>query len=301
MNENNSQLSLEQTIFQVSFIKWVIGVLTAVTLLLILFHILLVIVLPEFNRFYIQLLRFQVNLDKEGNLATWFNSLIFLFAAQVAFIIAWKVRQQSAEREYLNVAGWLGVGCVFFYLALDDASQIHDGLSWPLGQLARGIPLPLFTRLGPYAWIAILGLLGIVVLAIMFLFFWRTLWQLPKARWTMLLGVVLFLSNPVTELYESEQTIVPGREEAVFADELYGLDRDAWFQLEVASTIQETTELVAAISFLASFMFFGNYLMWVKTPSPQPSPYQGEGVVPSPQPSPYERERVVPSPFQGVG
>lgn len=266
MSEPIEQLSLEQTIFEARFVKRVIVLLTAVSLLLVLLHILLVIALPEFNRFYIQLLRFQVNLDKEGNLATWFNSLIFLLASQVAFIIAWKVRQQSPDRQYINVGGWLGVGIVFFYLALDDAAQVHDGLSWPLGQLARGIPLPLFARLGPYAWIAILGAVGIVVLAFMCLFFWRNIWQIPKARWAMLLGVILFLSNPMTELVESDLTTVSGREEAVFADELFNLDQNAWFQLQVTSTFQEMTELAAAISFFASFLFFGNYLLWSNLP-----------------------------------
>lgn len=254
---NPSDHSLEAAIFNRRFIKWVAGVLATLSALLVVGDVLFVIIWPEASNF----IGFQVNVDNEGNWSTWFNSTIDLFVGLAAFSVAWlRIREPRTPGQRYDVVGWILAGCVFVYLAIDDAAQLHDAFASILANAiyAVGLAIPLVQRLRYYMWIPLLGIPGIVVIVGMAIFFRRNLWRVPAARWLALAGVVLFLSNPVTEVIESK-LILDKNPPSIEA--LYQTDLSAWRTLQILTLIQETTEVSAVICFLAGFLTFGESLV----------------------------------------
>ena len=83
--------SLEAAIFNARFIKRAIGVLVAWLALLVIAYTLFVIIFPQSPQF----IRFQVDVDNEGNWTTWVNSTLDLFAGLAALGVAWLVNRQS--------------------------------------------------------------------------------------------------------------------------------------------------------------------------------------------------------------
>jgi hypothetical protein len=264
----SSNRSLEASLFDRRFIKWVAGVLVALLGLLVIGDVLFVIVWPEASNF----VSFQVNVDNEGNWSTWFNSTIDLFVGVAAFIVAWlKSREPRAPGRRYDVMGWILSGCVFVLLGMDDASQLHDSFSAVVANAiyAVRIGIPIVQELRYYMWIPLLGIPGIAVTVLMGIFFYRNLWRVPAARWLALAGIVLFLSNPVVEVFESK-IILDTNPESI--EELYFTDLTAWRTLQVLTLIQETTEIGAVICFLIGFMLFGGHLVGNEVTGPEALP-----------------------------
>ena len=68
---------------------------------------------------------------REGNISSWFSSLLLLFSAILLALIALAKKEQKVP--YLR--HWSIMSIIFFYLSLDEAASIHE-LS---GKLVRSI------------------------------------------------------------------------------------------------------------------------------------------------------------------
>ncbi|MBM3500269.1 MAG: hypothetical protein FJX74_16550 [Armatimonadetes bacterium] len=62
------------------------------------------------------------DLDEEGNLPTFFSSLLLAFSALLLLCIGFAV----ADSEAREGRPWKALGAVFLYLAADEASRIHE-------------------------------------------------------------------------------------------------------------------------------------------------------------------------------
>jgi hypothetical protein len=254
---NSAPRSLETAIFSGAFAKRLSGVFAAVVAVLVVGHIGFGILWPEASQFA----AFQFNMNNEGNWTTWYNSVLDLLVGLTAFAVAWlKHRQLRTRALRWEVVGWLLAGGVFVYLSMDDAAQLHDSYASILANLiyAVRIPIPLVQQLRYYMWIPVLGIPGIILLIALADFFRRDLWPVPAARWLVLAGVVLLLSNPTTEIVESKLIL---DKQPPSLEVLYQTDLASWRWLQVLTLIQETTEMSAMICFLGGFLLFGENLI----------------------------------------
>ena len=105
------------------------------------------------------------NLDGEGNVPSWFESLLFLFASAQLFLIA-RVKK-TAGNSWASY--WKGLGFVFLALSADEIVAIHERSIKPLRHFFHIQGGYLY-----YAWV-ILGLLFVLALGIFYLRFFTRL------------------------------------------------------------------------------------------------------------------------------
>lgn len=253
--------SLESYIFNKRFAWKVARWLAFLVVLLALLDIVFVIVYPHSRLFF----RFQFDVDNEGNFTTWVNGNLDLFVCLVAWLIAWLIhRRPTGKRNRFDILGWFFVGCVFLYLSADDVGQIHEHTFAPLERLADSISahVTLPNWLHWNLWIPLLGALGIGVVWIMIIFFRRNVWHVPVVRTLVVLGLVLMLSNPITEVAETYVTEPKDASVSLpTVDELFVSDHTAWVEFKLLTLIQEVTEMGAMIAFLTGFLLFGEWLL----------------------------------------
>lgn len=265
-------MSLEAAIFSKRFITLSISTLVILLGLLAVADVVFVIVWPQSWLF----IRFQVDVDNEGNWATWFSSTIDLLAGVVAFIIAWLINRRAHSSVNNDAIGWMISGGVFIYLGMDDAAQIHEHTAGFFNRVIDWAKfyLPFVERLRWYIWIPALGIPGAIVLIAICKFLYRNMWTVRSARWLMLAGFFLFMSNPVTEVvgtyFETPKDGSPFRQTA---EQLYLNDHNGWLALKAVNLVQETSEIAGIICFLAGFLLFGESLIAkAATLATQPSP-----------------------------
>lgn len=253
--------SLERAIFDSCFIKRTAFLLVAGVVILIGSNILFKIWLrPEWWAFM-----FQINLDGEGNLATWYNSTLFLLVSMVAFVLAWMVQSQTPGRTEarVDVIGWLFTGVVFLYLAVDDAAQIHDIFSVTIKNVLEWSAIPVLSELGWYSWIPVYVFLGVGSIVVMFVFFRRNIWKVRRATLLVLLGVFLFALNPVTEILENNRVdLLPEiKDGPSLGQQLLEFNHEVWVEFQILIMIEESSEMLGAICFLIAFLSFGEHLV----------------------------------------
>jgi hypothetical protein len=257
----NEYLSLESAIFNHIFIKRTAILLVTIVILLIAANILFTILFPPHSL----TIRFQINLDEEGNFATWFNSSLHLLVSLVAFVLAWMANRQALQRSErrVDVAGWLFTGFVFLYLAVDDAAQIHDLLAWTLERELRRTDIPWISDLGWYTWIPVYILLGLVAITAMILFYRRNIYRVRSSKKFVNLGFFLFAINPIVEVLENKRVdLLPEKISGVsVGEQLLQYDYQAWVELQSLIIIEEASEMLGAISFLIAFLIYGEYVI----------------------------------------
>ena len=73
------------------------------------------------------------NLDKERNVATWFNGIVFLLFGLSAFVAyVWEVKRNDDESPAIFRLPilWVGVGLGGLWLSLDEITILHENLFW---------------------------------------------------------------------------------------------------------------------------------------------------------------------------
>lgn len=70
----------------------------------------------------------RITLDGEGNLATWFSSILLFLAGSLAFLIFRDRRKLSCD----YAAYWAGLGIIMCYMSMDEAIAIHELTIRPL-------------------------------------------------------------------------------------------------------------------------------------------------------------------------
>ena len=140
--------------------------------------------LGSFSRGAERFLR-QFDFDREGNLAAFWQGLMLLGLSLLAAVIAADARELGHGRETLE---WAGVAGVFAFLAVDEATAIHEALVAPLiGATGAGGVLH-------FAWL-IPAFAVLVVLAVLYLGWYMRL--PPRLRLLMTVALGLFLLGAV--------------------------------------------------------------------------------------------------------
>ncbi len=163
------------------------------------------------------------NVDAEGNVPTFFSTFLLLFAAVLLGVIAiLKKKQMDSYASY-----WTVLSFGLFYMAVDEASGIHELLIRPIRMLLGHGRLGIFY----YSWV-IPFIVIICVLALVFLRFFLHL--PPKTRLTFLIAATLYLGGAIgSELVEGRYT------------EIYGID----LTYSMMTVIEESLEMAGVILF----------------------------------------------------
>ena len=133
---------------------------------------------PVFQ-FFIRLFDF----NQEGNIPSFFSSLLLLTASLLLFLI------YGFEREAGNKSlGWLGLALVFVFLSLDEATQIHEFF---IGYFRINFGLSGYFY---YAWIIPYGV-AVGILGLVYIPFFKRLDQ--SMFLTMAVSGAVFLSGAI--------------------------------------------------------------------------------------------------------
>lgn len=121
-------------------------------------------------------------LDLENNLPTWYQSVIFLFAAALMALIG--ISNRSIRMPFAG--HWLALAAIFVFLSLDEVASLHERTIEPIQRVIKptGIWAP--------TWV-ILGLTAVVILALVY---WRFFLHLQwRERLHILLAGIVFLGG----------------------------------------------------------------------------------------------------------
>lgn len=121
------------------------------------------------------------NLDREGNIPTYFSGLQLLFAGLFVASIALTL-QRRRERGYRT---WWVLAAVLTFMSIDEVSQIHENFY----MLVEKFPA-LTAVMGGRAWVFV----GLLIVAVVGAYFIPFLFRLPtKTRWGYIAAGGLFV------------------------------------------------------------------------------------------------------------
>lgn len=222
--------------------------------------------------------RFHLNLDAEGNLATWLNALLLLCASLAAFTVDRFLAAHDPTRA--RRSGWFLTGLTFFCLATDEAAQVHDTLGYPLARLAGSLFPSLPYHLRWYAWIPVFVVLGILTAILLARLLRTTLFRSRSASRWVLAGAVCFALNPVVEIQENLRVDrIPAHLTHLGPPALRQSDPAAWTELQILIIIEESLEMLGAVCFLVGFLSFGRHALR-ELPAPPPHDTAPDGDTP---------------------
>jgi hypothetical protein len=172
------------------------------------------------------------NLDLEGNIPTYFSASLLLFAALLLWIIG--VMKRKSRGPY--ALQWTILAFIFLYLAVDEASRIHELLNRPTKELLGNLTTGTFY----FAWWVIPGAAITLVLGLSFLKFFL---HLPlETRLFVLIAAILYLGGAIgVEMIGSRYV------------ERHGLENLTY---NMIATLEETLEMAGVITFLRALMTY---------------------------------------------
>ncbi len=178
----------------------------------------------------------QFNLATENVFAVWYSSMLLL-AASLACLLCFVVDVQRFKRgtaHYLSY-GWVMMALVFGLLSLDEMGSIHE----KVGNMSRLNPFGDY----PLGWIYLLGvpigLVGLLMLGFGLIHLRRT----PLTMVFTALGILLFLSIPLQEYFETKTWHAAP-------------DRSHWRRPVLFLLLEEGAELFGTFSFLVATTFY---------------------------------------------
>ena len=183
---------------------------------------------------------FDVN--NEQNIPAIFSAFLLLFAASLlAVITIFKNRQRD-----IDVSKWAVLSLGFLFMAVDEATSIHENLTGPmrglLGLSEGGLGFFYFT------WV----IAGIAIALVLGLYFLGFLLRLPeKTRFFFIDAATLFLSGAIG------LELIGGR-----YFELHGLN----LTYNMITTVEETLEMAGRAQ-KPSATFLGENVAWKKSTS----------------------------------
>lgn len=144
----------------------------------------------------------QFNLATENVISSWYSSMLLLAVAigsVIAFASDTKAPPQKGFLRWLHF-GWLLFGALFAGLSLDEMGSLHERLGM-LSQLN-------FWGQDVLGWAYVMAPAIVLVAVFMLAFGWLHVRRVRPAFWLIVLGVVLFVSDPVLE--QVEMTLLQG-------------------------------------------------------------------------------------------
>lgn len=148
------------------------------------------------------------DLAGEGNLPTFFSTWqLLLCAAVMAVIAAIRMSERNPFRWH-----WAILAILTFYLAADEAGQIHELLIRPMQELMPNVATGVFY----WAWV-IPGLIGVVIAALAYLRFTFTALP-PDIRWQLILAAIIFVTGAIgVEMFEAAFFQLHGQQNMTYA------------------------------------------------------------------------------------
>ena len=167
------------------------------------------------------------SLDGEGNIPTWFSSVILLAASALLGVIA-RSRMNSRDRFATH---WVLLALVFLYISVDETARIHEMLNTPVSAMVDTGGFLSF------AWV----LFGALFVAVMAVIYFRFLVSLPgSTRNAFLIAGTIFVVGAIG--FESLSAYF-------YSQSGY---RDARYLL--ASNVEEIMEMTGVVIFLYALL-----------------------------------------------
>ncbi len=186
------------------------------------------------NSVFAQWLLVQLNLARENVVAAWYSSMLLFSAGIAAALCFWADMQRTDNNKgrLLNY-GWIIMAMIFALLSFDEMGSFHE----MIGETALFKKAGIGANAGWYAFYALIGAVAVFMVTFFFLKFKNNRFAFLLT----LIGVLLFVSNPLQEKFE-----------------LYSWhnspDPDNWHRPVLFLLIEEGSELFASFCFLFSFL-----------------------------------------------
>jgi len=156
-----------------------------------------------FQRDYIFGLVPLFSFDREMNVPTLYSAAAIILASLLLFKIALLHKKHQAA--YIS---WFGLGCIFVFLAIDEATVLHENLIVPVRETLDTSGL-LF-----YAWVIPYGIALLVFLAIYSKFLLNLV---PRTRWLFILSGSIFVTGAIGfELLGGQHAEIHGRNNLMY-------------------------------------------------------------------------------------
>lgn len=163
--------------------------------------------------------------DDEQNLPTVF-SVLLLFSAALHLTVVTLLKKKQSDPD---VTKWAVLAFGFLYMAVDEASSLHEKLIKPVRYLLGDGPKGIFY----FAWV----IPGIAVVSVLTLFFVSFLWRLPaQTRFRFVVAAALYVGGAIgVELVGGRYAELHGREN---------------FAYSMIVTLEEGLEMAGVIVFI---------------------------------------------------
>jgi hypothetical protein len=161
-------------------LAWLLGIIA----LLVLGHALVTVAEFGFGHDHVMGFRRLLDFDRELAIPAWYSSLLFLLPGLLGFAIA-RLRRHAGDRFH---AHWLVLGLIFTFLALDEATAVHEQF---IGHFREQ-----FSTSGAllHAWIIPYGI-AVIALGVLYLPFLRAL---PRRTRVLMIGsAAIFLAGAI--------------------------------------------------------------------------------------------------------
>jgi len=144
-------------------------------------------------------LTYLFDLNLEQNIPTLFSTLDLAFAS----LLLWMCSRQSTNESHPDSRYWLGLSCIFAFLAVDEFCSIHERLNKPVEHLLHTTSHALL-----YAWVVPYAAL-VMLFAAVYVRFW---WRLParERRLFAIAGAIYVVGALGLELIGSELDVIYG-------------------------------------------------------------------------------------------
>lgn len=224
--------------------KRIIPVLLGTALLLTLINIVVLYFGFHSERRMVEMLANIYDFDYEGTVPAFFSAVVLLFNAIVLAINYRKSRFNSDGNSFY----WGSLSLIFGFLAIDEASRIHENFSDVFELFMDSGGLLYFLWVIPYG----------IATFLLGLFYLRFLWRLPSAtRRRFIVAGIIFLTGAIAF------DMLGGLEA-----ETYGFNNVIYCALY---TIEEFLEMLGSILFLSALLrHLGPISLTLGEPSPPP-------------------------------
>lgn len=151
-------------------IALVLGVIALLLAIIygVLFYINSVVDISRVSRSFIELF----NLDAEVSIPTWFSqTLLLIIALLLGWIAVWRHREKAKK---LEIVEWSALSTIALFMSIDDGAAVHEKFSMFMEQYIGDMTGTFFY----FSWV----ILGMVIIVLMVLVFFRLWWSLPASR-----------------------------------------------------------------------------------------------------------------------
>jgi hypothetical protein len=170
------------------------------------------------------------NVDYEGNIPTTYSALALLFSSILLGAIA-HAKNLDSDRYKKH---WKILSFIFFYLALDEAVQLHEKLINPMRSLLNATGVLFFTWIVPFGFIVVIFLLS----------YSKFLFHLPAStRNLFVVAIILYIGGALGMEMVGGYQISTGTQAMPYL---------------IVSTFEELLEMLGIVVFLHALMSYIN-------------------------------------------